>query len=64
MAAGRRWGKSRLAAWMMLIAALQSTSKEVYYVAPTFQQAKDTMWDMLKEIGKDVIAQAHENTAV
>jgi Terminase-like family. len=64
VAAGRRWGKSRLAAWLMLIAALQSTSKEVYYVAPTFQQAKDTMWDMLKEIGAPVIAQAHENTAV
>jgi Terminase-like family. len=64
VAAGRRWGKSRLAGWLMLINALQSDSKEVYYVAPTFQQAKDTMWDMLKDIGRDVIAQAHENTAV
>lgn len=64
VAAGRRWGKSRLAAWMMLIAALQSESKDVYYVAPTFQQAKDIMWGMLKEIGKDVIKFAHENTAV
>jgi len=64
VAAGRRWGKSRLAAWMMLIEALQSDAKDVYYVAPTFQQAKDIMWGMLKEIGKDVIKVAHENTAV
>lgn len=64
VAAGRRWGKSRLAAWMMLIEALKSTEKEVFYIAPTFQQAKDTMWDMLKMIGADVISVAHENTCV
>jgi phage terminase large subunit-like protein len=36
----------------------------VFYVAPTFQQAKDIMWAMLKDLGRDLIAQAHENTAV
>ena len=47
VAAGRRFGKSRLAAWLLLIEALQSTSKDVFYVAPTFQQAKDIMWGVL-----------------
>ena len=43
VAAGRRFGKSRLAAWILLIKALQSESKDVFYVGPTFQQAKDIM---------------------
>ena len=64
VAAGRRFGKSRLAAWLLLIEALQSESKDVFYVAPTFQQAKDIMWGVLKELGKDVISAAHENTSV
>ena len=60
---GRRFGKSYLAAWVLIIKALQSTSKDVFYVAPTFQQAKDILWSILKTIGKDVIKAAHENTA-
>ena len=64
VAAGRRFGKSYLSAWLLLIKAIQSESKDVFYVAPTFQQAKDIMWAMLKDLGRDLIAQAHENTAV
>ena len=64
VAAGRRFGKSRLAAWVMLIEALKSKSKDVFYVAPTYQQAKDIMWGVLKELGHEVIAAAHENTSV
>ena len=63
VAAGRRFGKSRLAAWILLIKALQSESKDVFYVGPTFQQSKDIMWSMLKELGTDVIKDAYENTA-
>ena len=62
-ACGRRFGKSYLAAWILLIKALQSPSKDVFYVSPTFQQSKDILWSILKEIGKDVIKAAHENTA-
>jgi phage terminase large subunit-like protein len=62
--AGRRFGKSYLSAWLLLINAIQSKSKDVFYIAPTFQQAKDIMWSMLKELGKDLIIQAYENTAV
>lgn len=64
IAAGRRFGKSRLAAWTLLIEALKSKEKDVFYIAPTFQQAKDIMWGMLKELGHEVISAAHENTAV
>lgn len=64
VAAGRRFGKSRLAAWVLLIEALKSKEKDCFYVAPTYQQAKDIMWGVLKELGHEVIAAAHENTSV
>jgi len=63
VSAGRRFGKSRLAAWILLIKALQSDSKDVFYIGPTFQQAKDIMWDMLKEVGEGLIADVYVNTA-
>ena len=65
VSAGRRFGKSRLAAWILIIKALQSESKDVFYIGPTFQQAKDIMWNMLKELlqDTDLIEQTHENTA-
>lgn len=69
--AGRRGGKSYLSAVELLIAGLQETNeygynikdKEVWYVAPTFQQAKDIMWSLLKELGQDVIESTLENVA-
>ena len=64
VAAGRRFGKSRLAAWTLIIEALKSQEKDVFYVAPTYQQARDILWSLLKEIGHEVIASAHENTSV
>lgn len=63
VAAGRRFGKSRLAAWMLIIKALGSKSKDVCYVAPTFQQAKDVIWADLKELAQDVILHTTENTS-
>ena len=65
VSAGRRFGKSRLAAWILIIKALQSTEKDVFYIGPTFQQSKDIMWNMLKELlhGTELIEQTHENTA-
>lgn len=65
-AAGRRFGKTRLAAWLLLIWGLQNKNPEewVFYVAPTFQQAKDVIWTTLKELGREVIVAVHENTGV
>ena len=47
VAAGRRTGKSRLAAWMLIINALQTGRGHVFYVAPTQGQARDIMWQTL-----------------
>jgi Terminase-like family. len=75
VAAGRRFGKSFLAAITLLLEALKNEHvglsgkkynlelKEVYYVAPTFEQAKKIMWPLLKTLGRAVIATTHENTA-
>ena len=41
IAAGRRTGKSRLAAWKLVIEGLTATKGHVFYVAPTQGQARD-----------------------
>ena len=61
VAAGRRTGKSRLAAWMLIINALQTDKGQVFYVAPTQGQARDIMWQTLLELGNPVITGAHIN---
>lgn len=61
IAAGRRCGKSRLVAYKLLIEALQCTKGWVFYIAPTQSQARDIMWKVLIEIGKDVIESTHIN---
>jgi len=58
-AAGRRFGKSHHAALTLIINALMTenrfgqaltTEAGVYYVAPTFDQAKRIMWPKIREI--------------
>ena len=61
VAAGRRTGKSRLAAWLLIINALQAERGHVFYVAPTQGQARDIMWQTLLELGHDVIVGSHIN---
>ena len=61
VAAGRRTGKSRLAAYMLLVKGLQVTDGEIFYVAPTQGQARDIMWNTLMELGQAVISSAHIN---
>ena len=61
VAAGRRTGKSRLAAWLLIINALQTDKGQVFYVAPTQGQARDIMWQSLLELGHPVIAGSHIN---
>lgn len=61
VAAGRRTGKSRLAAWMLIINALQTERGHVFYVAPTQGQARDIMWNTLLELGNPVVASSHVN---
>jgi hypothetical protein len=76
VAAGRRFGKSFLAAVTLILEALKDEekgydlrNKEVYYIAPTFEQAKKIMWPLLKMLAKTkqeggVIESTVENVAV
>jgi len=59
--AGRRTGKSRLAAWKLIIRALESGKGHVFYVAPTQGQARDIMWQTLLELGAPVVVSSHIN---
>jgi phage terminase large subunit-like protein len=61
IAAGRRTGKSRLAAWRLIVSALEADKGHVWYIAPTQQQARDIMWQQLLELGNPVIASSHVN---
>lgn len=73
VAAGRRFGKSYLAAVTLFVEAAKTTKvrsdgtevklalEEVYYIAPTYEQGKRILWPLLKEIGEDLIAQKYEN---
>jgi phage terminase large subunit-like protein len=74
VAAGRRFGKSFLAAVCLFVEAAKNGKwrsdgewvdlalEEVYYVAPTFEQGKKILWPLLKEIGHELIDQKYENT--
>ena len=61
VAAGRRTGTSRLAAWMLIVNALQADKGHVFYVAPTQGQARDIMWQTLLELAHPVVTNAHIN---
>src|SRR5210317_2044607 len=61
VAAGRRTGKSRLAAYLLIVNALQADKGHVFYVAPTQGQARDIMWQTLLEVGHPVIQGSHVN---
>lgn len=62
--AGRRCGKSRLSAVMLLIKGLQCPEgSSVLYVAPTLGQAKKIIWDLLLNIGRPVISSFHINNS-
>jgi phage terminase large subunit-like protein len=74
VAAGRRFGKSYLAAVTLFVEAAKTEKvrtdgvrvdlslEEVYYVAPTFDQGKKILWPLLKELGQSLIRNKWENT--
>ena len=61
VAAGRRCGKSRLAAWLLIVNALQANKGHVFYVAPTQGQARDIMWSLLLDLAHPVVKSSHVN---
>lgn len=60
VAAGRRFGKSTLALTALAVAAL-SSALDVTYVAPTFGQAKDIIWQAAHDLLGDLIVRSHSN---
>lgn len=74
VAAGRRFGKSYLAAVTLYVEGAKTSKvrsdgvlvdlalEEIYYVAPTFEQGKKILWPLLKELGHELIEQKWENT--
>ena len=61
VAAGRRCGKTREAAWEMIIRALKTPKVEIFYVAPTQGQARDIMWTIMEDLAHPVITHKHVN---
>lgn len=60
--AGRRCGKSRLSAVNLLIEGLKCPKgSAVCYVAPTQGMARQIIWDLLLDLGRDVIQSSHVN---
>ena len=60
--AGRRCGKSRLSAVALLVEGLSCPQgSAVMYVAPTQGQARQIIWDLLMDLGRDVISGSHVN---
>lgn len=73
VAAGRRFGKSFYAAYRLFEAA-SHTHKErsdgsivdiraevVYYVGPTFKQARENLWEVCMQMGQGLIAAVRQN---
>lgn len=58
--AGRRFGKSVLASEEMKGVALSKPTR-IAYIAPTIQQARDIMWDMLKRELRTITKKANES---
>ena len=61
VAAGRRTGKSYLAAISLILRALDGEEGKVFYVAPTQGQARDIMWHTIFDIAGEIIERSHVN---
>lgn len=65
VAAGRRTGKTELAAWRLLVNALSDgiTDQDAarFYVAPTREQARRNLWGKIHQLGHGVIKKSHIN---
>ena len=72
VAAGRRWGKTHMSRVYALTKVLENEKKidrrtrklkdlEVWYVAPTYDMAKDIFWGLFKNMAEKVIEKVWEN---
>ena len=58
---GRRFGKTTLSVLEIIGKASQTDGKMVAYIAPTYQQARDIAWEMLKKIVEPIIITVNES---
>jgi len=49
IAAGRRYGKSYLSTFIILTKAFDKPDQNLFFVAPTFAQARQILWEILKD---------------
>ncbi|WP_297849102.1 terminase family protein [uncultured Desulfovibrio sp.] len=63
LVSGRRFGKTRMSIEELLRAAVQAPGRKVWYVAPTYRQAQQICWQMLKDrlAGGNWIARKNES---
>jgi predicted phage terminase large subunit-like protein len=73
VAAGRRFGKSYLAAAMLFYEAAKNTKVRsdgveidlttdvVYYVSPTFKQGRENLWNVCMDMGQGIIKNTRQN---
>lgn len=48
--AGRRWGKTKLSSTEIIVASAEKSDQLIWYIAPTYQMARDLMWTGLKRV--------------
>lgn len=58
---GRRFGKTTLAVLEMVAKAIYGNERQICYIAPTYQQARDIAWQELKRICQPVINKVNES---
>jgi hypothetical protein len=63
--AGRRWGKTQVSKIALITAAGSRKKQKVWYVATTYAQAKDVMWDDIKaSVPRAWIRKIHETRMI
>ena len=58
---GRRFGKTTLAVLEMVAKAVYGNNRNICYIAPTFQQARDIAWQDLKKICLPISSKINES---
>ena len=63
--AGRRWGKSMLSIALLIKAGMRAQRQRVWYIAPTYQMARQILWDELKQtINPKYVVKVNDTTMV
>lgn len=58
---GRRFGKTSLAVLEMVAKAIYGNDRQICYIAPTYQQARDIAWQELKKVAQPAINKVNES---